>query len=128
MVGTIYAMMEVHFQAKATQIEPPKEDIFKTYIYARRSEQVYDEQNKLLKFKIYDNFDNAAKVVGELWNLLRKENVLENWDFQELFLMTNMGQVCNPLEDERLLKVYEMPTFEEFLDRLFPSTARTSST
>ncbi|KAF5579482.1 uncharacterized protein FSUBG_13602 [Fusarium subglutinans] len=76
MVGTIYAMMEVHFQAKSTQVEPPKEDIFKTYNYARRSEQVYDEHNKLLKFKIYDNFDNAAKVLGELWNLLRKENVL----------------------------------------------------
>ncbi|KAF5551318.1 hypothetical protein FMEXI_3436 [Fusarium mexicanum] len=112
MVGTIYAMMEAHFQAKTTQIEAPKGDIFKKYNYARQSAQVYDEKNKLLKFKIYDNFDNAAKMLGELWNLLRKENVLENWDFQELFLMTGMGEVFNPLEDERLLKVYEMPTLK----------------
>ncbi|KAF4499522.1 hypothetical protein FAGAP_4312 [Fusarium agapanthi] len=90
-------MMEAHFQAKTTQIEHPKEDIFKTYNYAWQSAQDYDEQNKLLKFKVYDNFDNAAKVQGELCNLLRKENVLENWDFQGLFLMTSNGEVINPL-------------------------------
>ncbi len=63
----------------------------------------------------------------ELWDLLRKEKVLEEWDVQGLFLMTSMGEVFDALDDERLLKVFKMPTLEEFLDRLFPSTAGVSS-
>ncbi|SCO57291.1 uncharacterized protein FFMR_14447 [Fusarium fujikuroi] len=82
---------------------------------------------KLLKFQIYDNFDNATKVKDELWDLLRKEKILEEWDVQGLFLMTSMGEVFDALDDERLLKVFKMPTLKEFLDRLFPSTAGVSS-
>ncbi|KAF5985450.1 methyltransferase [Fusarium bulbicola] len=77
---------------------------------------------------VYEVLPVLAKVLRELRDLLRKENVLSNWDFQELFLMTSMAEGFNPLEDERLLKVYEMLTLEEFLDRLFPSTAGISST
>ncbi|KAF5703769.1 hypothetical protein FGLOB1_8872 [Fusarium globosum] len=128
MVGPIYAMMEAHFMAKTTQAEPPKADIFKKHRYARKSAQEYDEKTKLLRFQIYDNFDNATKVKDELRDLLRKEKVLEEWDVQGLFLMTSMGEVFDALDDERLLKVFKMPTVEEFLDRLFPSTAGVSST
>lgn len=128
MVGVIYAMMEAHFMAKTTQAEPPKADVFKKHRYARKSAQEYDEKTKLLKFQIYDNFDNARKVIDELWDLLRKEKVLEEWDVQGIFLMTSMGEVFDGLDDERLLKVFKMPTLEEFLDRLFPSTAGVSST
>jgi hypothetical protein len=42
--------------------------------------------------------------------------------------MTNNGEVFDALDDERLLKVFKMPTFEEFLDPLFPSTVGISST
>ncbi|KAG5754833.1 hypothetical protein H9Q72_003596 [Fusarium xylarioides] len=128
MVGILYAMMKVHFTAKVTLVEPPKEDIFMKHKYPRRSAQEYDERTKLLKFKIYDNFDNARKVMGELWDLLRKEKVLEEWDVQGLFLMTSLGEVFDSLDDARLLQCFEMPTLEEFLDRLYPSTVGTSST
>ncbi|KAG4262865.1 hypothetical protein FPRO03_10228 [Fusarium proliferatum] len=127
MVGTIYAMMEAHFMAKTLQAEPPEADIFKKHRYARKSAQEYDEKTKLLKFQIYDNFDSATKVKDELWDLLGKEKVLEEWDVQGLFLMTSVGEVFDALDDERLLKVFKMPTLE-FLDRLFPSTAGVSST
>ncbi|KAF5987876.1 hypothetical protein FCOIX_767 [Fusarium coicis] len=128
MVGTIYAMMEAHFKPKAMLVEPLKEGIFKKNEYARLSAQEYDEETKLLKFRIYDNFDHARKLKGELWDLLRKEKVLESWDVEGLFLMTNNGEVFDALDDERLLKVFKMPTLEEFLDRLFPSTVGVSST
>ncbi|EXL97704.1 hypothetical protein FOIG_10024 [Fusarium odoratissimum NRRL 54006] len=75
MVETLYAMMEVHFKAKMTQVEPPKEDIFKKHKFARRSAQQYDEKTKLLTFKIFDTLNNAGKVKDELWNLLGKEKV-----------------------------------------------------
>ncbi|KLO97311.1 uncharacterized protein LW93_3289 [Fusarium fujikuroi] len=127
MVGTIYAMMEAHFMAKTLQAELPEADIFKKHRFERKSAQEYDEKTKLLKSQIYDNFDNATKVKDELWDLLRKEKVLEEWDVQGLFLMTSMGEVFDALDDERLLKVFKMPTLEEFLDRLFPSTAGVSS-
>lgn len=120
-------MMEIHFMAKTTQAEPPKADIFKKHRYARRSAHEYDEKTKLLKFQVYDNFDNATKVKDELWDLLRKEKVLEKWDVQGVFLMTSMGEVFDCLDDERLLKVFIMPTLEEFLDRLFPFTASVAS-
>ncbi|KAF5633754.1 hypothetical protein F25303_9019 [Fusarium sp. NRRL 25303] len=128
MVGKIYVMMEAHFEAKTTQVEPLKVDIFQKHEYARGSAQEYDEEAKLLKFQIYDNFDNATKVKDELWDLLRKEKVLEEWDVQGLFLMTSLGEVFDALDDERLLKVFKMPTLEEFLDRLLPSTSGISST
>lgn len=73
MVETLYTMMEVHFKAKMTQVEPPKEDIFKKHKFARRSAQQYDEKTKLLTFKIFDMFNNAGKVKKELWNLLITE-------------------------------------------------------
>ncbi|KAF5558874.1 hypothetical protein FPHYL_7215 [Fusarium phyllophilum] len=94
-------MMEAHFKAKTT--------------------------TKLLKFQIYDNFNDAAKVQGELWDLLRKEKVLEEWDVQGLFLMTSLGEVFDSLDGGRLLQCFEMPTMDEFLDRLFPLTAGVSS-
>lgn len=50
MVGKIYVMMEAHFQAKTTQVEPPKVDIFQKHEYARESAQEYDEEANLLKF------------------------------------------------------------------------------
>ncbi|PNP84076.1 hypothetical protein FNYG_02764 [Fusarium nygamai] len=128
MVGTLYVMMEANFKEKTTQAEPPKEDIFKKNTYARQSAQEYNQTTELLRFQIYDNFDNARKVKDELWDLLRKEKVLEEWDVQGLFLMTNNGEVFDALDDERLLKVFKMPTLEEFLDRLFPSTAGLSYT
>ncbi|KAF5723944.1 hypothetical protein FMUND_1265 [Fusarium mundagurra] len=128
MGGTTYAMMEAHFKAKTTQVEPPKEDLFEKHEYARRSAQEYDEGTKVLKFQIYDNFDNAAKIQSELWDLLHKETVLEQWDVQGLFLMTSLGEVFDALDDERLLKCFKMPTLEEFLDRLMPLTASIPST
>ncbi|KAH7468000.1 hypothetical protein FOMA001_g15194 [Fusarium oxysporum f. sp. matthiolae] len=109
MVETLYAMME--------------EDIFKKHKFARRSVQQYDEKTKLLTFKIFDTFNNAGEVKDELWNLLGKEKVLEEWGLQGLFLMTSNGEIFNAMEDERLLKVFKMPTLEEFLDSLMPSTA-----
>ncbi|KAF5642492.1 uncharacterized protein FTJAE_3649 [Fusarium tjaetaba] len=120
--------MEAHFKPKTILAEPPKEDIFKKHKYARQSAPKYDETTELLKFQIYDNFDNARKLKDELWDLLRKEKVLEGWEVQELFLMTNNGEVFDALDDERLLKVYKMPTLEEFLDCLFPPTVGISST
>lgn len=64
----------------------------------------------------------------ELWNLLGKEKVLEEWGVQGLFLMTSNGEIFNAMEDERLLKVFKMPTLEEFLDSLMPSIAGVPST
>ncbi|KAJ0154748.1 putative lactate 2-monooxygenase PB1A11.03 [Fusarium oxysporum f. sp. albedinis] len=128
MVETLYAMMEVHFKAKMTQVEPPKEDIFKKHKFARRSAQQYDEKTKLFTFKIFDTFNNAGEVKDELWNLLGKEKVLEEWGVQGLFLMTSNGEVFNAMEDERLLKVFKMPTLEEFFDSLMPSAAGVPST
>lgn len=111
-----------------TQVEPPKEDIFKKHKFARRSAQQYDEKTKLFAFKIFGTFNNAGEVKDELWNLLGKEKVLEEWGAQGLFLMTSNGEIFNAMEDERLLKVFKMPTLEEFLDSLMPSTAGVPST
>ncbi|KAH7147559.1 hypothetical protein DER46DRAFT_579999 [Fusarium sp. MPI-SDFR-AT-0072] len=97
-------MMEVHFKAGTTQVEPPKDDILKRHKSARRSAQEYNEKTKLLTFKVFDTFDNAGKVKDELWNLLGKEKVLGEWDVQGLFFMTSNGEVFNAMEDERLLK------------------------
>ncbi|KAF4951579.1 hypothetical protein FGADI_7354 [Fusarium gaditjirri] len=121
-------MMEVHFKAKTTQAQPPKDNIFEKYNYARQSDQQYNEKTKSLEFKIYDKFDNAGKVKDELRNLLARENIFDEWDVQGLFVMLNNGEIFNALEDERLLKVYDMPTLEEFLNKLFPSTAGVSGT
>lgn len=63
-----------------------------------------------------------------MWNLLGKEKVLEEWGVQGLFLMTSNGEIFNAMEDERLLKVFKMPTLEEFLDSLMPSIAGVPST
>jgi hypothetical protein len=69
MVGTIYA----HFKPKTMLVGPLKDEILKKN---ELSAQEYDEETKLLKFRIYDNFDHARKLKGELWDLLRKEKVV----------------------------------------------------
>ncbi|KNB12506.1 hypothetical protein FOXG_20668 [Fusarium oxysporum f. sp. lycopersici 4287] len=71
---------------------------------------------------------HGGEVKDELWNLLGKEKVLEEWGVQGLFLMTSNGEIFNAMEDERLLKVFKMPTLEEFLDSLMPSIAGVPST
>jgi heterodisulfide reductase subunit B len=104
MVGTIFVMMEACFKAKTPVVEPPTEDILKKHKFTRQSAQEYEEKTGLLKFKIYDNFDNAGKLKDELWNLLGKENILEEWDIYELLLMTNNAGIFDAIQDERLLQ------------------------
>ncbi|KAJ9414203.1 hypothetical protein QL093DRAFT_2106665 [Fusarium oxysporum] len=87
MVETLYAMMEVHFKAKMTQLNLQK--------------KMFSRSISL----------HGGEVKDELWNLLGKEKVLEEWGVQGLFLMTSNGEIFNAMEDERLLKGFQNAYF-----------------